>query len=832
MNSQKFQKPILITISLLLIVTHLKCYFNIFSFLKNKYILWVFVLTIVLIVRQLIVFKKNIFFYKGDLLFFMLMTIGVVNFWLLSDVSLYHYKSVYYVGYCSLFLFFRNTLSEIKQPIQLIKYVLGIVVILALVNGVVGVLQLTDVLSSKNKNFELNGLFYSPNQLGLLLSLGVFSTMSYLKLKQNKHIIYSVLGGAICLFLGFLLYLTKSRGALIALFLSIVYLFISIPKLKVMFRETKLKWMFPFLILGVVLLMFVAKQLYYSNTGSINGRCFILKTTLKQIVENPIGYGINSFSKEYNIAKASYFETPREWDEIKNADFVFRPFNDLLEFTFEMGVIWFGVFILFIVSVFKIKNTSVDLKIAKGIIILLGFFSLTNTLIIFPTFMFLLLFSICYLLKEHQTKAVFKIPNYFALRIGSIVPLLLISFLLIQRIQAEARLLAIKKGTKEEVISFLKDQDLKKIDHNESAYRLVSSILSKNKLDSLSRVYLDTAFQKSAMPKIGRPLAFKHIRYGNVAKALELFNYNKNVEPYRYEARMDLFNLYSRNDDVKKALNIAREIKEFPVKVPSKKVDLYKKKVSKYLKTFENIKTDSLLKGILSRGKVFKSKVLNKSLLCYTYQPSLNLITKKIPVLYVNDGIPYLRKGELAKKVDSLVQNKSIEPMMIVFIEPRDVNIKQKRWKIREELYFCNDTYNDFLIDEMIPYIEKRYPVSKLNRGLVGLSFGGLSAAYTAIKNPKAFKNIILQSPAFHTRKEIYKFYANVPKQDFNVYVSYGTGRDTEKQDLPFIKILENKKYNLTVNKVENGNHNWRNWKPLLNDILIKYYGVDKEEVD
>lgn len=172
-----------------------------------------------------------------------------------------------------------------------------------------------------------------------------------------------------------------------------------------------------------------------------------------------------------------------------------------------------------------------------------------------------------------------------------------------------------------------------------------------------------------------------------------------------------------------------------------------------------------------------------------------------------------------------------IEPILLVFIEPKDLNRKDlKRWQTREELYFNNDLYSKFLLEELAPYIEKNYPASK-NRSIVGLSFGGLSAAYTAISNPTAFENVILQSPAFHTRKKIYELYKNTPKQDFKIYINYGNGNDTERQDVPFIDILKEKEYDLTVKIVPNGDHNWKTWEPQLNDILIQYFGVENNEV-
>lgn len=163
--------------------------------------------------------------------------------------------------------------------------------------------------------------------------------------------------------------------------------------------------------------------------------------------------------------------------------------------------------------------------------------------------------------------------------------------------------------------------------------------------------------------------------------------------------------------------------------------------------------------------------------------------------------------------------------MIAVFLDPKD---KNENWKnVRQELFLCNPLFADFFTNEFIPKIEKLYPVSsnREDRTILGVSFGGLAAMYLADKAPNTFKNIVMQSPAFHPCKDIYKSYHTKLKRDFNIYLSYGTDKDTEKQDLPMIKILKNKGYNLMINRVEDGNHDWSVWKKQISDILLYYFG-------
>ena len=617
-----------------------------------------------------------------------------------------------------------------------------------------------------------------------------------------------------------------------ALFIGIFFLFLK--DLKTGFLKTIQIWKTILLGSLVSFLAWGSYQLYVLNTESIYGRFFILKHTLHQIVKKPWGHGFYRFATQYNLSKAAYFETPRSWKEIKNADFVYHAFNDFLEYTFEFGILWIVLILYLGGLLFKTPSKNASITIGKGCILIIALFTCTNVVAPFPIFIIVSIVCGIVILANTSHKIIYTFQLSKKLALLQLFPLCVVLFLVVQRAQAETYLYALsnsktlKESTHSKIDTLELSQQLYKID-NGHQYVFASYILRYLKQTEASFTYLKKAFEQTKKPRIGRPLAMSYFKKGNLKEAINLLTYNKNVEPYRYEARMDLFRLYRRARDLRNGTKIAHEIYQFPIKIPSEKVTQYKKEAKEYLDAYAKTQPDTLLKGILSDKQIFNSAVLNKKIVYYTYLPPLTSIEQKIPVLYINDGIPYLKAGKLAKKVDSLIQQKIINPITLVFVEPKDVKQPHlKRWKIREELYFTNDKYNAFFTKELFPFLENRYPVLNKDRGILGVSFGGLAAAYLAIKNPKLFKNVFLQSPAFHTRKEIYKIYQKTSKPNFNVYISYGTGKDTQRQDEPFIAILKRKKYKLTVNKVAKGNHTWKVWEKQLNDILIQYYGKGK----
>ena len=82
-----------------------------------------------------------------------------------------------------------------------------------------------------------------------------------------------------------------------------------------------------------------------------------------------------------------------------------------------------------------------------------------------------------------------------------------------------------------------------------------------------------------------------------------------------------------------------------------------------------------------------------------------------------------------------------------------------------------------------------------------------------------------MQSPSFHVCESIYEDYDQTNPFIQKLYLSYGTGDDTENQDKPFVEILENQGYPLKLEVIPNGDHEWKVWKPQLGRILVYLYG-------
>ncbi len=87
---------------------------------------------------------------------------------------------------------------------------------------------------------------------------------------------------------------------------------------------------------------------------------------------------------------------------------------------------------------------------------------------------------------------------------------------------------------------------------------------------------MEKGFENTYSPKVGKSLASRYVRDGNLKRAEEIYRLNIGLEPYRYEARMNLLDILIRTNQYQKALFLCKEIIDLPVKIHSKKVEQYK----------------------------------------------------------------------------------------------------------------------------------------------------------------------------------------------------------------------------------------------------------------
>lgn len=218
-----------------------------------------------------------------------------------------------------------------------------------------------------------------------------------------------------------------------------------------------------------------------------------------------------------------------------------------------------------------------------------------------------------------------------------------------------------------------------------------------------------------------------------------------------------------------------------------------------------------------------KSQVLGYDLQYWVHLPKGYQEDLKYPTLYVTDGYWYKEQGSILKIADLLLKQQKIDPFIIVLVDA--IGPDNRNDNRRELVFLCNPKYLDFYRQELIPEIDRTYSkgASQQSRGILGLSFGGLNAMYFGLYGSDLFGKVGIQSPAPHPCPDIFDAYQQSPKLPIDIYLSTGTVNDTAPAARKLKGILEEKGYKIAYEEVAKG-HDWSNWRPLLDDILLHFY--------
>ncbi|WP_411342631.1 alpha/beta hydrolase [Paenibacillus sp. WLX1005] len=199
------------------------------------------------------------------------------------------------------------------------------------------------------------------------------------------------------------------------------------------------------------------------------------------------------------------------------------------------------------------------------------------------------------------------------------------------------------------------------------------------------------------------------------------------------------------------------------------------------------------------------------------------------PVIYCQDGEEFFNFGRIATYANQLILDDNIEPFIVVGVE---VNTK-----IRTQEYapFGSrfDAYTACFAEEIIPYIEGKYPVrtSADERILAGDSLGGSVSMHLALLYPQLFQRIISLSGAYYEQSQ--KLIAaenNLSALD--VYMIVGlqeTDFESDTGVYDFVQLNRDTRDLLlergaTVRYAEkDGKHLWGFWQKELPDAL-KYF--------
>jgi len=211
---------------------------------------------------------------------------------------------------------------------------------------------------------------------------------------------------------------------------------------------------------------------------------------------------------------------------------------------------------------------------------------------------------------------------------------------------------------------------------------------------------------------------------------------------------------------------------------------------------------NSQSKYLVELGNIesIKSTVLNEDRAYYVQLPQNYNDKKKYPVIYVLDGGVLLNAVHL---VHDNYYGGFMPEMIIVGVSnannrTRDLTtskIKERhRMPYNEENGEANK-FSKFLINELIPHIENKYPVTNY-RTIIGHSYGGLFAANLLVKHTEVFQNYLLIDPSldWDNQKLLKESELEFNKEKFegkNIYVSLSGQLHMQNKDITINNVME-----------------------------------------
>jgi enterochelin esterase family protein len=254
---------------------------------------------------------------------------------------------------------------------------------------------------------------------------------------------------------------------------------------------------------------------------------------------------------------------------------------------------------------------------------------------------------------------------------------------------------------------------------------------------------------------------------------------------------------------------------------------------------------DPYIRGEKGDYKLLEEFKVDSKILGYEHDiiaylpPNYQHSSDSYPTVYIQDGRDYIEFAITPVVIDNLIRSVQIQPVIAIFISPPNRHVPDEPNRMTE--YGMNDDYVNFMADELVPFIESNFRVSKNpgNRLVAGDSFGGLISAYTPFYRPDVFGLGYSQSgyQSFQG-DQLIQLLESSERKPIRLYVDIGTYEGTVGADmLPedetdflsanrrFNEVLKKKGYDFVYREYPEG-HTWGNWRRHMIDALVHFFGI------
>jgi len=215
------------------------------------------------------------------------------------------------------------------------------------------------------------------------------------------------------------------------------------------------------------------------------------------------------------------------------------------------------------------------------------------------------------------------------------------------------------------------------------------------------------------------------------------------------------------------------------------------------------------------------------------------------PVLYLLDGTDYRDFAKAHVVAGNLVGARKLPPVVLVLVPPVDRRAEYDDDRSaaspdgRSEPSSTHAAFTRFLVDELVPAVEARWPVRKdaAGRGVMGASLGGFAALSVTARRPGVFGRSGAQSTGggdgggFETLLDAL---GRLPARSLRVHLDAGTFEE-RFHGFDLLSLTRRLRAALSWRQVVQyrevpEGHSWGSWRARLADALTFFWGDERSE--
>ena len=253
--------------------------------------------------------------------------------------------------------------------------------------------------------FRMSGSFDNP--AGFAVALSVCFPFS-LFLTTKRELYWKILGSLSAVLFIVAVGLSQSRAGVIAIIIMSGIWAVMAFNLKWL-----MNWSSRTKIVGSALLIIILLVgLYFLKKDSANGRLLIWQCSFRMIADKPLfGHGICGFQREYMLYQAAYFRNHPGSSFTMLADIVKHPFNEFLLLLVEHGLVGgllLGFFVFYLIREYS-NNKNSESFYAMLCLVGVGMFACFSYPLGYPFVRLMVVFCAAFIM-QHETKR-WKIPQ-------------------------------------------------------------------------------------------------------------------------------------------------------------------------------------------------------------------------------------------------------------------------------------------------------------------------------------------------------------------------------------------------------------------------------------